>query len=77
MLETGNIQRFDSLGNYGSYFRCVSSIRESNGKKKGTGNLKTGKNIYRWHFKKPPTKWCVSTTKPKVFMSVKNKNVMG
>jgi transposase len=42
MLETGDIQRFDSPGNYASYCRCVNSIRESNGKKKGTGNRKAG-----------------------------------
>jgi hypothetical protein len=45
MLKMGNIQRFDSPGNYASYFRCLSSMRESNGKKKGTGNLKTGKHL--------------------------------
>ena len=50
MLETGDIQRFDSPGNYASYCRCVNSIRESNGKKKGTGNRKAGNKYLSWAF---------------------------
>jgi transposase len=50
MLETGDIQRFDSPGNYASYYRCVNSIRESNGKKKGTGNRKAGNKYLSWTF---------------------------
>jgi transposase len=38
MLETGAIERFEDAGNYASYCRCVNSLRESNGKKKGVGN---------------------------------------
>ena len=34
-LETGDVGRFDSAGNFASYARTVSSRRESNGKKKG------------------------------------------
>ena len=33
MLETGDISRFKSASNYSSYCRCVSSRKESNGKK--------------------------------------------
>jgi transposase len=31
MLETGDINRFDHVGNYASYCRCVSGARYSNG----------------------------------------------
>ncbi len=34
-LETGDVGRFDSPGNFASYARTVDSRRESNGKKKG------------------------------------------
>jgi transposase len=37
MLETGDIRRFASVGNYASYCRCVGSQKISNGKKKGQG----------------------------------------
>jgi len=50
MLETGDINRFDAAGNYASYCRCVNSIRESNGKKKGTGNRKAGNKYLSWAF---------------------------
>jgi transposase len=40
MLEVGNIGRFEEVGNYVSYCRCVKSIRTSNGKTKGRGNNK-------------------------------------
>jgi transposase len=50
MLETGDISRFDAPGNYASYCRCVNSIRESNGKKKGTGNRKAGNKYLSWAF---------------------------
>jgi len=43
MLETGDIGRFASVGNYASYCRCVGSQKISNGKKKGQGNTKNGK----------------------------------
>ena len=42
MLEVGNIGRFEEVGNYVSYCRCVKSIRTSNGKTKGRGNRKNG-----------------------------------
>ena len=50
MLETGDISRFESAGNYASYCRCVKSLRESNGKKKGTGNRKAGNKYLSWAF---------------------------
>uniref|UniRef100_A6VRY9 Transposase IS116/IS110/IS902 family protein n=1 Tax=Marinomonas sp. (strain MWYL1) TaxID=400668 RepID=A6VRY9_MARMS len=50
LLETGDINRFSAAGNYASYCRCVNSIRESNGKKKGTGNRKAGNKYLSWAF---------------------------
>ena len=35
MLEVGDITRFEKVGNYSSYCRCVESKRTSNKKKKG------------------------------------------
>ena len=50
MLETGDIDRFASPGNYASYCRCVDSTRTSNGKKKGSGNAKAGNKYLSWAF---------------------------
>ncbi len=49
-LETGDITRFDSCGNFTSYARMVTSKRESNGKKKGEGNRKCGNRYLCWAF---------------------------
>ena len=49
-LETGEITRFKSPGNYASYCRCVNSERLSNGKKKGEGNRKAGNKYLSWAF---------------------------
>lgn len=50
LLETGFIERFDDVGNFASYARCVNSIRTSNGKKKGEGNTKNGNKYLSWAF---------------------------
>lgn len=50
MLETGDIHRFASAGNFASYCRCVDSTRISNGKKKGAGNAKAGNKYLSWAF---------------------------
>ena len=50
MLETGDIGRFPSVGNYASYCRCVGSQKISNGKKKGKGNTKNGNKYLAWAF---------------------------
>jgi transposase len=50
MLETGTITRFAEVGNFASYCRCVDSLRESNGKKKGEGNTKNGNKYLSWAF---------------------------
>ena len=50
MLETGDIRRFNQVGNYASYCRCVSGARYSNGKKKGSTNTKNGNKYLAWAF---------------------------
>lgn len=50
MLETGDIQRFPSVGDYSSYCRLVKAERLSNGKKKGAGNAKAGNKYLSWAF---------------------------
>jgi len=50
MLETGDIGRFASAGNYTSYCRCVKSKRISNSKKKGEGNRKNGNKYLEWAY---------------------------
>jgi transposase len=49
-LETGEIGRFQSVGNYSSYCRCVKSERMSNQKKKGSGNRRNGNKYLAWAF---------------------------
>jgi transposase len=50
MLETGNVNRFPSVGDFSSYCRCVRSQKLSNGKKKGSGNNKNGNAYLIWAF---------------------------
>jgi len=50
MLETGDITRFPSVGDYASYCRCVGSKKISNGKKKGSGNTKNGNKYLGWAY---------------------------
>lgn len=50
MLETGDINRFEKVGNFSSYARCVDSSRTSNNKKKGTNNTKNGNQYLSWAF---------------------------
>ena len=54
MLETGSLSRFDKVGNYASYCRCVSGARYSNGKKKGKTNKKNGNKYLAGLLLKPP-----------------------
>lgn len=49
-LETGDISRFETPGNFASYARTVNSRHESNGKKKGEGNTKCGNKHLAWAF---------------------------
>lgn len=50
LLETGEISRFKSAGNYSSYCSCVESKRTSNEKKKGMNNRKNGNAYLCWAF---------------------------
>ncbi len=50
MLETGEINRFNAVGDYSSYCRAVPSKRVSNEKKKGKGNTKNGNRYLAWAF---------------------------
>ena len=50
MLESGDMSRFEKVGNFSSYARCVKSERFSNGKKKGGGNRKNGNKYLAWAF---------------------------
>ena len=47
-LETGNIGRFATVGDFAAYSRCVGSVRLSNGKKKGVGNARNGNKYLAW-----------------------------
>lgn len=50
MLETGDIRRFPTVGDYASYCRCVNSRKISNFKKKGEGNRKNGNKYLGWAY---------------------------
>src|SRR5215475_7137558 len=50
MLETGDMRRFPTVGNYASYCRCVNSTKVSNGKRKGQGNVKNGNPYLEWAY---------------------------
>ena len=49
-LETGPIDRFETVGNYASYCRKVPSAWLSNNKRKGKGNCKNGNRYLSWAF---------------------------
>jgi transposase len=50
MLETGDIGRFQHVGDYTSYCRCVRATHSSNGKKKAHNNAKNGNAYLAWAF---------------------------
>ena len=50
VLETGDMRRFPTVGNYASYCRCVGSTKISNGKRKGQGNIKNGNPYLEWAY---------------------------
>lgn len=50
LLETGDIRRFATVGQFASYCRCVTSTKLSNGKRKGRGNAKNGNKYLGWAF---------------------------
>ena len=49
-METGNISRFQTPGDFASYCRTVKSERTSNDKKKGDNNRKCGNKYLSWAF---------------------------
>jgi transposase len=51
VLETGHIGRFPTVGQYASYWRCVTSTKISNGKRKGQGNSKNGNPYLEWAYR--------------------------
>lgn len=50
MYEVGDIRRFNKVGNYASYCRCVKSERRTNQKSKGRGNSKNGNAYLSWAY---------------------------
>lgn len=61
LLETGPIERFEAVGNYASYARCVDSVRLSNDRKKGEGNRRNGNKYLAWAFIEAANmarRWC-------------------
>ena len=50
MLETGDIGRFATVGDYTSYCRCVRATHTSNGKNKAKNNRKNGNPYLAWAF---------------------------
>lgn len=50
LLETGDVRRFASVGDYVSYCRLVDSEKLSNGKRKGKGNAKSGNKYLSWAY---------------------------
>lgn len=49
-LETGDIHRFPTVGQFASYCRCVNSERLSNGKRKASNNRRNGNAYLAWAF---------------------------
>ena len=50
LLETGDIRRFRTVGDFASYCRKVPTKWTSNDKKKGKGNKKNGNKYLAWAF---------------------------
>jgi transposase len=55
LLETGDLSRFPSVGDYASYCRWVDSTKVSNGKRNGHGNVKNGNPYLRWAYAEAAT----------------------
>jgi len=49
-MEVGEIQRFQSAGDFASYCRAVDARRTSNEKSKGANNRKCGNKYLSWAF---------------------------
>lgn len=67
ILETGDISRFNQVGNYSSYCRLVKSERRSNGKRKGKNNQKNGNKYLCWAYIEAATGMIIYNEKAKKF----------
>jgi len=67
ILETGDINRFNQVGNYSSYCRLVKSERRSNGRKKGRNNQKNGNKYLCWAYIEAATSMIQFNEKAKKF----------
>jgi transposase len=79
MLEVGDINRFEKVGNYSSYCRCVKSERRSNDKKKGEGNRKNGNKYLAWAYVEAANfckRFCPQAQKYYQRKAAKTKNVI-
>lgn len=79
MLEVGDINRFEKVGNYSSYCRCVKSERHSNDKKKGEGNRKNGNKYLAWAYVEAANfckRFCPQAQKYYQRKAAKTKNVI-
>jgi len=76
LLETGTVERFKNVGSYASYCRCVQSLRESNGKKRGKVMQRVATNISHGRSRKWLMLLCDSLPKLSRFMTESTKNVM-
>ena len=73
MLETGDIRRFASVGNYASYCRCVGSQKLSNSEKKARATPRTQQVIWPGRLSKRPTSPSATTPRLKASMRKKAK----
>ena len=71
-LETGDAKRFADSGNFASYCRCVKSLRQSNGKKKGENNRKCGNQYLAWALWKRRTLPAATMNHAGAFMTARN-----
>jgi transposase len=61
LLEAGSMGRFEAVGNFASYARCVDSEYTSNDRKKGEGNRRNGNKYLAWAFIEAANlakRWC-------------------
>jgi transposase len=76
MLETGEIGRFHTVGDYTSYCRCVRATHSSNGKKKAHNNAKNGNPYLAWAFVEA-VHHALRTSQAKSFYDKKRPSIAG
>ena len=77
MLETGDIGRFQTVGDYTSYCRCVRATHTSNGKKKRTTTARTATPTWRGPSWRPCTTPCARARRPRASMTASGRNATG